>query len=341
MGLFALLLIGRLKWFRMFSRLVKKLVNRLNAPTIQKLESIKDEIEQNRILLGRQYAFSLQSQPILRLSDAEFKVFSQWGEDGIIQYLISRIPIPNKIFIEFGVENYRESNTRFLLVNNNWSGLVLDGSAQKVEQIRSMPLYWRHDLEAKCAFVTAENINSLIEESGIQGDIGLLSIDIDGNDYWVWKAIDERIVYPRIVIVEYNSLFGNGRAVGIPYRPDFQRSKAHYSNLYYGASLKAFCQLAREKGYSYVGSNSAGSNAFFVRADVVGDLPVTDCECGYIESKVREARDENGNLIYLSGAKRLDMIAHLPVVDLESGETITIGIVDAKEKERVKNDKYI
>lgn len=311
----------------MFSRLIKKLVNRLNAPTIQKLESIKDEIEQSRILLGRQYAFSLQSQPILRLSDAEFKVFSQWGEDGIIQYLISRIPIPNKIFIEFGVENYRESNTRFLLVNNNWSGLVMDGSAQKVEQIRSMPLYWRHDLEAKCAFITAENINSLIQESGIQGDIGLLSIDIDGSDYWVWKAIDERTIYPRIVIVEYNSLFGKERAITIPYAADFQRSKAHFSNLYYGTSLKAFCQLAEEKGYKFVGSNSAGSNAFFVRADVIGDLYVTNCENGYVESKVREGRDETGKLMFWEGAKRLEVISHLPVVDLESGKTVTIATI--------------
>jgi hypothetical protein len=308
----------------MFNKLIRKLANRLNTPVFQKLDGMRVEIEQNRILLGRQYAFALQSSNMSKLSDAEFKVFSQWGEDGIIQYLISQIPIPNKIFIEFGVENYRESNTRFLLVNNNWSGLVMDGDTSNIEQIRSMPLYWRHDIEAKAAFITAENINSLIQESGIHGDIGLLSIDIDGNDYWVWKAISEETISPRIVIVEYNSLFGRERAVTIPYTPDFQRSKAHYSNLYYGTSLKAFCQLAEEKGYKFVGSNSAGSNAFFVRSDVIGNLPVTDCEHGYVESKVREARNETGKLMFLAGAKRLEMIGHLPVVDLESGETIAI-----------------
>ncbi len=314
----------------MFNRLVEKLVNRLNTPTIQKLEGVRDEIEQSRILLGRQYALILQASKISNLSEAEFKVFSQWGEDGIIQYLISRIPIPNKMFIEFGVEDYRESNTRFLLVNNNWSGLVMDGSAQNVEQIRSMPLYWRHDLNAKCAFITAENINFLIRESGIHGDIGLLSIDIDGNDYWVWKAISEEIISPRIVIVEYNSLLGKERAVTIPYAADFQRSKAHFSNLYYGASLKAFCQLAEEKGYQFVGSNSTGSNAFFVRSDVIGNLPVWDSENGYVESQVREGRDGTGKLMFWAGTKRLKMMGHLPVIDLESGRIITVDSVVGK-----------
>jgi len=280
----------------MHNQFLKKLAQGFNAPIFHRLDAIRNEIEQNRLLLGKQYAFVLQSRKIVNLSDAEFKIFSQWGEDGIIQYLISQIPIPNKMFIEFGVENYRESNTRFLLVNNNWSGLVMDGDARNIEQIRSMPLYWQHNLEAKAAFITAENINSLIQESGICGDIGILSIDIDGNDYWVWKAISEETISPRIVIIEYNSVFGKERAVTIPYTKNFKRTEAHFSNLYFGASLNALCLLAKEKGYKFVGSNSAGNNAFFVRHDIAENLPIRSCRDGYLESKFREGRDETGKL---------------------------------------------
>lgn len=320
---------------------VNYIFGKLFAPLIKKigeldvrLRRIESELESTRIAVVQSRIREFyQIQTLDNLADAEFRVFSQWGEDGIIQYLISQIPIPNKIFVEFGVENYRESNTRFLLVNDNWSGLVMDGDANNIAQIRSMPLYWRHDIEAKTAFITAENINSLLQESGIHGDIGILSIDIDGNDYWVWKAISEETISPRIVIIEYNSVFGKECSITIPYTPDFQRSKAHFSNLYYGTSLKAFCRLAEEKGYKFVGSNSVGCNAFFVRSDVIGNLPVTDYVRGYQESKVREARDETGKLMFLAGKKRLEMIGHLPIVDLESGEKTTIGRATAKTGE--------
>ena len=90
-------------------------------------------------------------------------------------------------FIEFGVENYLESNTRFLLINNNWSGLIFDMSKENISEIKKHYYYWRHDLRAETATITAENINDLIEKNGFKKPIGLLSIDIDGNDYWVWK----------------------------------------------------------------------------------------------------------------------------------------------------------
>lgn len=185
------------------------------------------------------------------------------GDDGIIQYLINYLEIENKIFVEFGVEDYLESNTRFLLINDNWSGLVIDGSKINIAKIKKDEIYWKHDLKVKSAFITAENINQLIEEEGIKGQIGLLHIDIDGNDYWVWKALE--VVVPKIMIVEYNSKFGCEKAITIPYKEDFVWTKAHYSNLYFGASILAFCDLADEKGYSFIGSNSAGNNAYFVK----------------------------------------------------------------------------
>lgn len=189
-------------------------------------------------------------------------MFSQWGEDGIIQWLIRQIPIQNETFIEFGVEDYRESNTRFLLEENNWSGMIIDGSKQNIELVKKEDLYWRYDLNAIKAFITRENINELLMRSRFDKDLGLLSIDIDGNDYWVWEKIN--VVEPRIVICEYNPIFGSNRAVSVPYRADFYRTKAHYSNLFFGCSLKALVMLAEQKGYTFIGTNSNACNAFLL-----------------------------------------------------------------------------
>jgi hypothetical protein len=256
----------------------------------------------------------------------EFSVFSQWGEDGLIAHLISRVPIERPWFIEFGVESYREANTRFLLMTHNWRGLVMDGSDQHIRDIKDDAVSWRHELDARHAFVTRDNINALIGEAGFTGDIGLLSIDIDGNDYWIWEAID--VVSPRIVIVEYNSLFGAHRAVTVPYDPTFVRGKKHHSNVYYGASIAALSQLAARKGYSLVGSNSAGNNAFFVRNDVLVTVTAVTPEAAYRRALFREARDAEGALTFADFGARLRAIEHLPVHDVETNREVTIASLD-------------
>lgn len=282
------------------------------------LDKIQKLMNENLIQNGRIWSQLLKQKEITKIQDAEFKVFSQWGDDGIIQYLIDYLNIENKVFVEFGVEDYQEANTRFLLINNNWSGLVMDGSEINITKIKKDEIYWRHDLKAKSAFVTAENINQLIEEEGIKGQIGLLHIDIDGNDYWVWKALS--VIDPVIVIVEYNSLFGKDRAITIPYDQEFQRTKTHYSNLYAGASLLAICDLAHHKGYSFIGCNSAGNNAYFVKNEFIKALNPISPEEGFVESKFRESRDENGKLTYLGGPERIEAIKGIKVFNTRSKE---------------------
>jgi hypothetical protein len=277
----------------MLTGLLKKLRRIALRPVLEHLERSEKAIE--KILLAN------------FLSEVEFRIFSQWGEDGIIQYLLSKIEIPRKIFIEFGVEDYRESNTRFLLMSNKWTGLIMDGNISNVTAIQHSNLYWRHTFSAKHAFVTRENINPLLLESDIEGDL-------DGNDYWVWEKID--VISPRIVICEYNSLWGVKHAVTTPYSSDFQRSKAHYSNLYFGASLQALCLLGRKKGYTFVGCCSAGNNAFFVRNDVA--LPFLNLKAEFIASCARESRDEQGNLTYLKRDDQLRLLSSLPLWNLES-----------------------
>ncbi len=267
-----------------------------------------------KVLIAQSIIQNLNYDSINDIHKTEMKVFSQWGEDGIIQWLIQRVPIKNPVFVEFGVENYRESNTRFLLIANNWKGLVIDSSENNIKEIKSSEIYWKFQLQAIASFVTRDNINSILEGEGIVGDIGLLSIDIDGNDYWVWEAIS--VISPRIVICEYNSIFGAEKAISIPYNQNFQRTQAHYSNLYYGASLPALCRLVEQKGYVFVGSNSAGNNAFFVRKDLSSGLPSLSASEGYVMSLYRESRDEDGNLSYISGEKRLQVISDMPVVNV-------------------------
>lgn len=257
------------------------------------------------------------------LGDAEFSAFSQWGEDGVIDWLIERLPeIPNS-FVEFGVENYRESNTRLLLQLRNWRGLVLDGSLDHIRDIQSQDIYWRYGLTAKCAFIDKDNINDLLVEEGFRGQIGLLSVDIDGNDYWVWQAIT--VVDPAIVVCEYNAVLGDRYALTVPYQADFQRTRAHHSNLYFGASLLALKSLASSKGYTFVGTTSTGCNAFFVRNDLAGTIISALGATYAFPSMIREARDVQGQLLFLNGEERSRLIADLPLVDLERNEFTTLG----------------
>ena len=253
------------------------------------------------------------------LADVEFSIFSQWGEDGIIEWLVQRLSGIPESFVEFGVENYVESNTRFLLVNRNWSGLVMDGSEEHITFIRNDPIFWRHDLLAKRSFITSANIDDLIAEGGLVGDIGLLSVDIDGMDYWVWQSITR--VKPWIVVVEYNAVYGTMHPIVTPYDPDFVRTRAHASNLYYGASIRALTHLGQAKGYTLVGSNRAGNNAFFVRNDVAGDLLPRVADTTPRPSRFREARDEAGRLTYARGASRSDLIADCTVLDIVTDRT--------------------
>ena len=158
-------------------RLISALLSRLH-----RIDSIESRCERIQEALGRIEARQLRAVSLPSTQEAEFRVFSQWGEDGIIQWLVHLVPIARRVFVEFGVQDYQEANTRFLLVNDGWSGLIMDGDENYINRIRSSDLYWRYNLKAQSAFVTRENINELLLASGMSGDIGLLYIDIDGND---------------------------------------------------------------------------------------------------------------------------------------------------------------
>lgn len=192
-----------------------------------------------------------------------YKVYSQNDEDGMIQEIFRRIGTTNQTFVEFGVQNGLESNCHYLLLRG-WNGLWLEGDPQFVKEIRMRfhPVIQTGQLQCGCAFLTRDNINHKIGEHGISGEIDLLSIDVDGNDYYIWEAV--HVVNPRVVVIEYNGK--------IP--PDCDWKMAYYENHqwdgsdWHGASLKALELLGRQKGYQLVGTNINGVNAFFVRKDL-------------------------------------------------------------------------
>ncbi len=153
---------------------------------------------------------------------AEFRIYSQYGEDGILQYLFRHLGTTNRTFVEFGIQSGRQCNAALLALTQGWSGLFIEGYPRLAASARE---YYDNMLEKRPdqiritnAFITTGNINKLLEE--IPQDLDLLSIDIDGNDYWIWEAITR--IQPRVVAVEYNAVFGHG-AITIPYEPSFQR----------------------------------------------------------------------------------------------------------------------
>lgn len=307
----------------LFDRYKKALVKTFSSYRYIELlaDREQNDYKHTKVNIGRlQASLNAQLPSIQSLSEVEFQVFSQFGDDGIIQYLVSKLPIKNKTFIEFGVENYRESNTRFLLVNNAWSGLVMDGSATHIQKIRSEQMYSFYDLRAVQAFITAENINGLIQSAGFHPEVGILSVDIDGNDYWVWKAID--CIKPSIVITEYNSLFGFEDPFTIPYKPDFVRGKQTPLN-FYGTSLLSACQLAKQKGYFFIGCNSAGNNAYFIHESLRNHCPIAEKtpEQGYNFAIFSETWDERKEP--RRGKHKVLSIDGLGVVHTGSMETLS------------------
>lgn len=300
------------------------ILSRIHARLAQ-FNELQRKVEILQLAAGRIESRQCASlhNPSSPFSDVEFRIFSQWGEDGIIQHLIRHVPVARPLFVEFGVEDYREANTRFLLQQNNWEGLVLDSSEANIRAIRRDPISYRHALHAVRAFVDRDNINQILTDNGCTGDIGLLSIDIDGNDYWVWDAIT--VISPRIVICEYENLFGCERAVVTPYAPDFDRQKAHFSMLYGGASLRALDLLAQKKGYTLAGSNSAGNNAFFIRNDLFGPFHAVSPGEAYTPARYRSSRDPEGTLTFLDIREGRRLVAHLPLLDIETGNTIRVG----------------
>ncbi len=244
----------------MFNKFLEILINSYkNIAQISNLRSIVSEIHQYNLLASEKYISSD------RLIKFEFQVFSQSGEDGIIEEIFNRIGTTNKYFVEFGVQDGLECNSTYLLLKN-WNGLWLEGSKKYTKRIiKNFSFIIGKQLNVKNSFITAENIENIFKEQKVPQEIDLLSIDIDGNDYYVWSAINA--YSPRVVVIEYNATL----------RPNIEWIKAYQADsvwdrtMHFNASLKSMELLGLKKGYKLVGCNFHGTNAFFVREDLVKD----------------------------------------------------------------------
>jgi len=263
--------------------LFKKYLHKLRAfflsPVLTKEHTIKpNQVEQ--VMLSVKYKELYNSGfPKFEFKDIGFQIYSQCEEDGILLYIFSIIGTTNKKCVEICLGDVLESNTTNLILNHRWVGLLFDGSSENIKKSNN---FYKNNQntylwppKSICKWITKGNINSIILENDFHGEIDFLSIDIDGNDYWIWKEIS--CISPRVVIVEYNHLWAYEKSVTVPYADNFKAEFSEYGSDYAGASLMAFIKLAKEKGYLYIGSNEISTNAFFLRNDIQNKwLPARD-----------------------------------------------------------------
>jgi hypothetical protein len=217
------------------------------------------------------YHDCIKNGNVPQLSETGFKVFSQFEEDGKLLFIFSIIGMENKTFVEIGSDDGLNSNCANLVFNFGWYGLFIDGNEKGIKRGKKFyakyPTPFHYPPQFTCAKVKRENINILLEEKGIKGEIGLLSIDIDGNDYWVWDALTA--AQPKVVIIETHNEFGFENIV-VPYNPEYVYPGKH--PLYHGASPVAMVNLARKKGYRLVGANELGFNFIFIKNGIADQL---------------------------------------------------------------------
>lgn len=238
----------------------------------------------------------------------EYSLYSQNGEDGILRYIFDQIGSTNRRFLEFGF-GVTENNSLRLALHDSFGGVFIDASARSVDLLnrtarsRGMP-----HVRGLTQFLTAENVCDVVQRAGCDGPLDLLSIDVDGNDYWLWQAlIKDRA---RVVVIEYNASLGPSMSVTIPYEARFDREKRHPSGLYYGASLQALVRLGKRHGYALVGCDSKGVNAFFVRQDCLGALLEQDPVQAY---RPHKARVDSG----LTVEAQWSAVSSLPYVQID------------------------
>lgn len=223
-----------------------------------------------QVLLALKYRELADQGVRCSFDDVEFRGFSQNGEDGILWYIFSSIGTTSKICVEMCAGNGQQCNTSNLIINHGWIGLLFDGDEGNASNGRkffaSHPDTFVFPPKFIHAWITAENADSLITSNGVRGEIDLLSLDLDGMDYWIWDAISS--ISPRVVIAEVQVMWGADRSVTVPYRSDFRGEFFEKYAIYGGASLPAFVKLAKKKDYRLIGSQRYGFNAVFLRNDV-------------------------------------------------------------------------
>ena len=256
------------------------------------------------------------------LNDVDYKIFSQNGEDGIVDYLLYQLKIEKPKFLEIGVGDYTEANTRFIFEKSSLRGTIIDCIDDFEEKVRSNLTTWKGELNIINQFINSSNISNIMNQNNSLTDIDLFSLDIDGIDYWILKKLPKN--FSKIAIIEYNPLFGKDLEVTVPNIDNFNRTNYHYSNLCFGMSIKAAINLMIEKNFYFVGTNLFRNNAFFVnnsfkKDDYFKNLKINNLD-NSVDANFTESRDKNKKLNYLKLNEKINEILSCDVVNLSSKE---------------------
>lgn len=289
------------------------------------IRNFKFALGQSAILASRQ-----SHSKVKNLWDSEVKVYSQWGEDGILDYICEIIALAKPRFLEIGAGNFLECNSRFIAEFRNASVVAVDARAD----LLSAPLHslkWKNHIELVHEWITPDNINSIIELAEQKmNSVDIFSLDLDGNDYWILERAN--LSQFKVVVVEYNALFGSTHEVTVPRNDRFERHKEHASGLYYGASLKAFVELLKLKGFVFIGTNRSCVNAFFIKKNLRSKFKTLKMQNldKYVDSTIRESRDSFGKLSFLAGIDRNTVIESLPLWNVASQVMVKVRDVSLR-----------
>jgi hypothetical protein len=255
---------------------IVKSVKRIGKISFYRLFNSTKQINKTQVdqqLLMNQYRQLAAAGDLPKFQDAGFQSFSQTDEDGFLLFIFALIGTTNKKVVEMCCGDGIECNAANLIINHGFHGLLFDGDAESIALGRKIYSFLKmtriNPPKLVDAWITVENINDLIVNNGMSGDIDLLSLDMDGVDYWILKSI--HCIRPRVIILEYNTYWLAHSSVTVPYAPDFQ-AKIIEGAYYCGASLTAFAKLGQDLGYRLVGANTHKYNAFFIRNDVGLDV---------------------------------------------------------------------
>jgi hypothetical protein len=227
--------------------------------------------------LWHHYRLQIDAGRAPKLSETGFRCFSQFEEDGIVLFIMAALNIPQGVFLDLGSADGVNSNCANLALNFGWRGFFFDGNEANIARGRTFyenhPDTWAYPPVFVCAMINRENINQLLTEASVPPEVDFMSIDIDGNDYWVWDAIS--VTSPKVVIIETHIEFGMKNLV-VPYDKDYIYPGKHPD--YHGASPVAMEKLARRKGYRLVGANSYGFNNIYIREGLAPMVPSVSVE---------------------------------------------------------------
>jgi len=227
--------------------------------------------QQLQVQMLNQYRILKQQNNLPPLNNTGFRVYSQFEEDGLLLYIFSLIGFESKKVVEMCCGGGVECMATNLIINHGFEGFLFDGNSVNVANANAFfkskqdcLLFTPH---IQHAWITKENVNELLINVGATGEVDLFSLDIDGNDYWIWQAIDA--IQPRVCIFETQNVIPSDLSITIPYKPDFYCwDKKGYEQDFRGVSLLAMTNLSKSKGYRLIGAHRHGFNAIYMRNDI-------------------------------------------------------------------------